>query len=363
VKWKSIGYKLVGTTEDGNPKKAVTKEYRESPPRELIAYLKPKLQTFVLHNYIATWQDFQFRELFGSVPTDTLISYVDFSENYTLKVQNEIQSMHWHNDQITILVHIKYRPNPAWRIENAEPLLVKEIHYYISDDKTHDSLYVQKCFMLNWEHVRSQGFSPSNHIVWSDGCSGQFKSSRAWYFISRYPNITSAGSLNSGCQMCWNYFGSGHGKEEVDGAGALLKREIRNEQMKVDGRKLQNAAEIVQFLKEQSRKAHAGPRGARCTTSKFFWEIPISGPGSVDKTNPLQAETVPGSMGNHQCRSVSTRDPTLIQYRQLSCLCHACLGYDCQRACHQSDHAPGFILHRWEFSFSSCLCHHFLSVC
>jgi hypothetical protein len=97
---------------------------------------------------------------------------VNFSENYTLKVQNEIQSMHWHNDEITILVHITYRPNPAWRIENEEPLLLKEIHYYISDDKTHDSLYVQKCFILNWEHVRSQGFSPSNHIVWFDGCSG-----------------------------------------------------------------------------------------------------------------------------------------------------------------------------------------------
>ena len=165
VKWKSIGYKVVGTTADGNPKKVVTMEYRESPPRELIAYLKSKLQAFVLQNYIATWQDFQFRELFGSVPADTLISCVDFFENYTLKVQNEIQSMHWHNDQITILVHITYRPNPAWRAENEEPLLLTEIHYYISADKTHDSLYVQKCFMLNWEHVRSQGFSPSNHIV------------------------------------------------------------------------------------------------------------------------------------------------------------------------------------------------------
>ena len=160
--------------------------------------------------------------------------------------------------------------------------------------------------------MRSQGFSPSNHIVWFDGCSSQFKSSRAWYFISRYPNLTSGVSLNSRCQMYWNYFGSGHGKGEVDGARALLKREIRKEQMKVDGRKLQNAAEIVVFLKEESKKAHAGPRGARCSTSKFFWEILASGPGSVDRTDPLQAGTVPSSMGNHQCRSVSARDPTLI---------------------------------------------------
>jgi hypothetical protein len=63
-------------------------------------------------------------------------------------------------------------------------------------------------------------------VVWSEGCSGQFKSTRAWYFISSYPNLTSNAAFRDGCQMCWNYFASGHGKGEVDGAGALLKREI-----------------------------------------------------------------------------------------------------------------------------------------
>jgi hypothetical protein len=31
VKWKTIGYKVVGTTDKGNPKKAATLEYHESP--------------------------------------------------------------------------------------------------------------------------------------------------------------------------------------------------------------------------------------------------------------------------------------------------------------------------------------------
>jgi hypothetical protein len=50
--------------------------------------------------------------------------------------------------------------------------------------------------------------------------------------------------------MSWNYFGLGHWNEEVDGTGALLKREIRTEQLKADGWKLQNVAEIVLFLKD-----------------------------------------------------------------------------------------------------------------
>jgi hypothetical protein len=146
--------------------------------------------------------------------------------------------MHWHNEQITILVHITYRLNSDWHVENEEPLLLKEIHYYVSDDRTDNSLFVQHCFMLNWDHVNSEGYVPQNHIVWSDGCSGQFKSARAWYFISRYPNLTSTAGFRDGCQLSWNYFGSGHGKGEVDGVGALLKQEIRNEQLKPDGQKL-----------------------------------------------------------------------------------------------------------------------------
>jgi hypothetical protein len=115
-----------------------------------------------------------------------------------------------------------------------------------------------------------RGISPQSHIVWSDGCSGQFKSARAWCFISRYPNLTSSATFTNGCQMSWNYFGLGHGKGEVDGAGALLKREIRMEQLEADGRKLQNAAEIVLFLKDQSTRIQAGPARARQNTSKFF---------------------------------------------------------------------------------------------
>ena len=59
--------------------------------------------------------------------------------------------------------------------------------------------------------------------------------------------------------MSWNYFGYGHGKEEVDGTRALLKWEIKMAQLKPNGLKLQNAQEIVQFLKDQSNRVHVGP--------------------------------------------------------------------------------------------------------
>jgi hypothetical protein len=72
----------------------------------------------------------------------------------------------------------------------------------------------------------------------------------------------------------------------------------------------------------------------------------VSGPGSVDQPDGKQADRVPGNMANHQARSVSAWDPTLIQYQQLTCLCYSCSSYQLAHGSHQSDHVQGWLLHR-----------------
>jgi hypothetical protein len=113
-------------------------------------------------------------------------------------------------------------------MDTDEPLLLKDVHYCMSDDSEHDTLYVQHYLMLHWNFLKLTSTKcPSNHIIWNDGCSGQFKSARCWYFVSRYLWLTIFDSLEEGCQLCWNFFATGHEKGEIDGAGALLKREVR----------------------------------------------------------------------------------------------------------------------------------------
>jgi hypothetical protein len=46
------------------------------------------------------------------------------------------------------------------------------------------------------------------------------------------------------------FFGSGHGKGSHDGAGAMVKRFFRREQLNAQRKKLQNAKEVVTFLYE-----------------------------------------------------------------------------------------------------------------
>jgi hypothetical protein len=75
--------------------------------------------------------------------------------------------------------------NPAFDSSIHESRLLKDVHYFVSNDTSHDALYVQHAFMLHWDFLTVQGCFPAHHTVWSDGCSGQFKSSRAWYFVAR----------------------------------------------------------------------------------------------------------------------------------------------------------------------------------
>jgi hypothetical protein len=41
----------------------------------------------------------------------------------------------------------------------------------MSDDKERDTLFVQHCFELHWQHLANLGVYPTEHWVWNDGCS------------------------------------------------------------------------------------------------------------------------------------------------------------------------------------------------
>jgi hypothetical protein len=80
VQWKSIGYEVLGKTSDERDKKAQKLEYHESHPIIMLEYLKPHLKEFILHNYIAQWQEMQFKQCLENPPSNTILSCVDFSK-------------------------------------------------------------------------------------------------------------------------------------------------------------------------------------------------------------------------------------------------------------------------------------------
>jgi hypothetical protein len=90
ILWKCISHIVVGKNDEGQDKKAPLVEYNETPTRDLISYMKPKLTEFISHNFITQWQDCKFKEMLKTFPKDAMLFCIDFSENYTMMIQNEI---------------------------------------------------------------------------------------------------------------------------------------------------------------------------------------------------------------------------------------------------------------------------------
>ena len=79
---------------------------------DFISELHGKIQQYIQHVDMAQWQAEQFRICRDTFPLGTILSVVDFAENYTLQPQNEIQSQYYHSEQVSIMVHIRYRHGP-----------------------------------------------------------------------------------------------------------------------------------------------------------------------------------------------------------------------------------------------------------
>ena len=315
VEWRRFA-KEECHTKTGKVVQKLALVYKKTLPEDLIEYMKPKLQHFVTHNFVARWEDKQFKACIKGFGRDSVISVVDFAENYKFEIQNEVQSMHWHSYQISILVHISFRHNPEADPYDEDTWILTEYHFYISDDTVHDSLFVQHCFGLHWDYLKAQNFSPKMHYVWSDGCAAQFKSAKPWFFVSRYPNMT------NGCGMLWSFFGSGHGKGPHDGAGAVVKCFIRREQLKSDGWRLQNAATVVEFLKQKlSARPESSYLGRRKPMRREFWEVSRE---DVNKLQDLDCDTISGTRGLHSILATNRNHLTNLQVKKLACFCLFC---------------------------------------
>ena len=114
---------------------------------------------------------------------------VDFAENYTFEAQKEIQSEYYHFDQVSIFFHVLYR-HSQHNVDDIESTnynryVIKAYHFYISDDHTHDTHYVQHCFQIIYGSLKKLGIVMNEHWLWLDGCARKFKSSRSFFWLCR----------------------------------------------------------------------------------------------------------------------------------------------------------------------------------
>jgi hypothetical protein len=83
--WRRFEMVSAGKTKKGDLKKIIRLEYKLTTPRFFLAFAKPKIEQFVLHQHTAKWQDEQFRLSIAALKEGEVMSLIDFAENYSFK--------------------------------------------------------------------------------------------------------------------------------------------------------------------------------------------------------------------------------------------------------------------------------------
>ena len=64
---------------------------------------------YIKHSPYTKWLDGKFCICKNTFPIGTILLVVDFVDNYTLALQDEIQPQYYNSVQVTIYIHIVYR--------------------------------------------------------------------------------------------------------------------------------------------------------------------------------------------------------------------------------------------------------------
>ena len=170
--------------------------------------LKNQVNRFLIHRYIKRKQAAHMEKILHNCDGESILLQIDFSENASLMMQNEIQSAHWNHSQVTIFTA------HAWIDENN-----KESFALISNclDHTKEAVYTFMTFLYKYLLEKYPSIKLIN--TFSDGAASQFKQR---YLFSNIP----LWEINLKIQILWHFFATSHGKGAVDGIGGTVKRSV-----------------------------------------------------------------------------------------------------------------------------------------
>ena len=89
VKWKYLEY-VTENIGKGLVSKRIKEVYKETSVVALVSEFKKQLGEFIPHSFRSYWQNSQFKECTNNLPPNVMVSVMDFVENYTFKVSNEV---------------------------------------------------------------------------------------------------------------------------------------------------------------------------------------------------------------------------------------------------------------------------------
>lgn len=214
--WERVDVLVSGKKSTSKKKvvKKMMKVCKEGTINDALAKLEEKMPSFLQHVFIKRKQSVYFEETLNNLTEEECVIQVDFAENYSCSYQDEIQTAHWSQEQVTLFTVA------VWTKAKANTERVCESHVIVSDDTDHDKKSVIAFLWYVINHLVKDRHPSVKHVyAFSDGPTSQFKNRYLVHFLHKLTNIVN---------IQWNFFATSHGKGVVDGIGATVKRLVYN---------------------------------------------------------------------------------------------------------------------------------------
>ena len=194
------------TAENGH----TTKFCFEDTVDAALMKLKNQLTFFLWHVYIKLQQEVAYadgKKAAQSEMSTMALLQMDFAENYTCTFQDEIQTAHWHQKQITVYTVMVYH-----REQTQSYIIVSDVRDH---EKRSVAAYTQKIITI------MLGLMPTinRFNIWTDGPSSQYKSKYIFALLAKL-------QVENNIKMEWNYFATSHGKGPNDALGGRAKATV-----------------------------------------------------------------------------------------------------------------------------------------
>ena len=132
---------------------------------------------------------------------------MDFAENYSFDIQNEVQGFHWTNKQATVHPVVCYFRGLTGTIEHQSLCFLSEV----LDHDVPMVYHIQKQTIL---YLETKIHSLSNIEYFTDGCTAQYKKFKSLLNLLFH-------EYDLGVSACWSFHATGHRKMLVMASVAL----------------------------------------------------------------------------------------------------------------------------------------------
>jgi hypothetical protein len=135
--WETINEKYEDKKGNMKDSKRWVQRVKRIKVSDAVEEVKTAIESFTSHIFRSDYQQRMQNNIISDLPIDHCLVVMDFSENLSLKPQDEIESAHWNIKQVTIHPIFIARHSPNSTVEN--PVTQKESLIMISDSLEHDT--------------------------------------------------------------------------------------------------------------------------------------------------------------------------------------------------------------------------------